>query len=801
MVTALRSIRTLFILPVLLLVAGCGVKNDIPVPENPETTGLLAPISLRPDSTLVVLSDYFLHPLSIDSILMDRSLGYVMSRDSLGITIYAKDRRPVPRISELKIWIDGFAYSILLERSRKIWYRFSFNPGEKKYRQVSLAGEMNDWVPAKTPLKEKDGIWQADLLLYPGKYRYKLVVDGSWILDPENPEKEDNNIGGFNSVFRVGSLNPPGVPIIYTKKSGKNRITFGVRNRVGEVFLFWQNHRLDTTFWKFDSTGLAVTIPRSSRNMDRSFIRIRTVNSAGSSNELLVPLKKGRVILDATELTRSDKEAMIIYFLMVDRFCNGNPGNDHPVKDTAVNPKLNFMGGDIAGITKMTGDGYFEKLGVNVIWISPITQNPPDAWAEYPPPHRKFSGYHGYWPITLSTIDTRFGTPEELKELVEKSHSRNMSVLLDYVSNHVHQDSWLYRQHPDWATSLLLPGNRKNLRLWDEQRLTTWFDEFLPTIDLSKPEVYEMISDSAVFWIREYGIDGFRHDATKHIPEVFWRTLTRKVISQVVIPQKRSVYQIGETYGSRELISSYINPGMLDGQFDFDIYFTGRSVFGRDNSSFRDLNEALRQSFLFYGDHPLMGHITGNQDQARFISLASGAIGPGEDDREAGWKRNIGVKDTIGYDRLASFIAFNMTIPGIPVIYYGDEFGMPGANDPDNRRMMRFDSLAPQEHRLLQVTQKLVHFRASSMPLLYGDFRTLEVSDDIFVYIRCYFDQYVVVAFNKSRIPKKIEFPVPDRFSGVVPESLFGTAFTMDKSRITLTLKGSSCELLYSKMK
>ena len=88
-----------------------------------------------------------------------------------------------------------------------------------------------------------------------------------------------------------------------------------------------------------------------------------------------------------------------------------------------------------------------------------------------------------------------------------------------------------------------------------------------------------------------------------------------------------------------------------------------------------------------------MGNITGNQDMARVISYASQALSTKEDEKEAGWKRDIEVKDTVGYKKLSLLTAFVTTLPGVPIIYYGDEIGMPGAGDPDNRRMMRFDGL------------------------------------------------------------------------------------------------------------
>ena len=172
--------------------------------------------------------------------------------------------------------------------------------------------------------------------------------------------------------------------------------------------------------------------------------------------------------------------------------------------------------------------------------------------------------------------------------------------LLDYVSNHVHQESKIYRDHPDWATPGVLPNGQKNIRLWNEQRLTTWFDDFLPTLDLSKPEVAEMMSDSALFWIKEYGLDGFRHDAAKHVDEFYWRTLTKKIKEQVVITDKQEVYQIGESFGSRELIKSYIGPGMMDAQFDFNVYFDATTAFRDEKSSLEGPELFPLRDFLLF---------------------------------------------------------------------------------------------------------------------------------------------------------------------------------------------------------
>ena len=113
-------------------------------------------------------------------------------------------------------------------------------------------------------------------------------------------------------------------------------------------------------------------------------------------------------------------------------------------------------------------------------------------------------------------------------ELIEDAHTNNHSVILDFVANHVHEEHPLIINHPDWKTPFYLKDSVPNIRIWDAQRLTTWFDPFLPTLDLENPEVRKNQVDSAAFWMENFDLDGFRHDATKHIPYSFWEDLTQK---------------------------------------------------------------------------------------------------------------------------------------------------------------------------------------------------------------------------------------------------------------------------------
>ena len=548
-------------------------------------------------------------------------------------------------------------------------------------------------------------------------------------------------------------------PFLLTAKTSKNKFEVKVNNAPVSCIALWQNTRLPDEYIKLNDDKLTVSIPDNAAAAERSFIRLFAYNDNGVANDLLVPLVHGEVMTLANQVQRSDKQGMVMYSLMIDRFNNGNPNNDSKLNIPEVLPKVDYFGGDIAGITQKIKDGFFDNLGINTIWISPITQNPFDAWGFINNPKTKFSGYHGYWPVYATKVDVRFGTEEELREMLEEAHKRHINVILDYVAHHMHINSPTLKANPNWTTPMYTPDGRPNFELWDEFRLTTWFDKHIPSFDLSKPEAYEPLSDSALYWIDNFDFDGFRHDATKHIPEVFWRTLTQK--TKLRFPD-RNIYQIGETYGSPALIGSYVKSGMLDAQFDFNVYDAAIAALADAHStSFDRLSTTLLASLENYGYHNVMGYITGNHDRPRFISLAGGAIRPDEDTKAAGWKRNIGVGNEVGYARLALLQAFIMTIPGVPCIYQGDEFGQPGANDPDNRRMMQFSEYNLQEQALLDKIKHLIHLRRSSMPLMYGDYVPLLVTHDVLAYARVYMGQEVIVALNKSEQTQTITVDAP----------------------------------------
>jgi cyclomaltodextrinase / maltogenic alpha-amylase / neopullulanase len=764
-------------------------------PEGEHIFGLASIIELDETETTVFLTDFFRSDAvsKIDSIEVHPSLRARLSDDKKYLQLRPRHLN-LPPISEIVVWLDGVSYSLIARRPVKVAHAFRFDPGNTRYRNVSLRGEMTEWNPE--PMTLVDGIWQLTLRLNPGRYPYLFVANGRDIVDPDNPLVVSNNSGGFHSMLEIGNFDITKHPRIAATGFRKNIIEFLLSPDVEDVIVLWQNFRIPADRIQREGNLLKVSVPGDAMQDERSFMRIYITGNNIQGNDLLIPLQNGVPVIAPGMLTREDREATIMYFLMVDRFHNGNTERDDPVHDPQVDPRANFYGGDLDGVLEKLREGYFEELGVNAVWFSPITQNPLEAYVEFPQPRRKYTGYHGYWPITLTTIDHRFGDDQVLENLVSAAHQKNISVLMDFVSNHVHEKNPLIVENPDWATPLVLPDGRRNIRIWDEHRLTTWFDDFLPSLDLSKPEVMQTMVDSAFYWIDRFNLDGFRHDATKHVPLEFWRAITQKLKEEKMIPQDRRLFQIGETFGSRELIGSYIGSGLLDGKFDFNLYWDARAVFALDEEPFSRLDHSLHRSLDYYGFQNLMGNITGNHDMPRFISYAGGDLSFDEDDTQAGWQREVGVGDRSGYKKLSALTAFIMTIPGIPVIYYGDEIGLPGANDPDSRRPMVFDDLTTDQAQVREVLKKLTRLRTNNLSLIYGDFNRLQVTDHTYVYARSYFNNRTLMVFNKSNESRTITFDLPTWYQGLDYAVQFGATVRNTGNRMEVRLPPYSFEIL-----
>lgn len=752
------------IIPVVLLLSFAD-SNGSEIAMIPTQTVFLG------ENTYLDLSNYNFDTGKVLSVKSSKSLDVSFDAENYRVSVI-----PLPTtkagLYQLDLTYDGQHLVVpirILARPIIIFEYQSTSPDQK----ISVAGNFNNWSSVDNPLSYDNTSKSHKLVigLEPGRYEYKIVVDGNWILDPANPDSVSNGIGGFNSSLIVAGQKETPAQFLKHQRTklanGNTMLIFryipgssGVKLNPATLRCLVDNSLLDSFQSKYSAETQTLQIILRQNNDGKRTLRILAEDQNGLPILENVTLLQNSQPLGYHSKADFDWHDAIIYSLMVDRFVDGNPDKNEKVVDAELDDLVNYWGGDLWGLMRYIDEGYFNDLGVNALWILPINDNPDKAYYEYSEPRRKYSGYHGYWPIHHERIEPRFGKEGIFKYTVEKAHENNIKILVDFVSNHVHEDHIWFQEHPEWFGQLELPDGRQNLRLFDEYRLTTWFDEFLPSFDFpANPEAVEAVTDNALWWIRNFGIDGFRHDAVKHVPNAFWRRLTKKIKRDF---PDREIYQIGETYGGPELINSYVNPAQMNAQFDFGLFFVMRSVFTQANADFEVLDRTIHESLSVYGPLHLMGNtIGGNHDQTRFITVADGAIPTGENEKEYGWHYQVTVGDTSSYQKLQSAFAFTMTTPGVPVIYYGDEFGMPGAGDPDNRRMMRFgNELNPSEKNNLNVVKQLCHLRQNTPALRYGDFRTLLVDDLTYAYARVFFDETIVVVHNQNADSALISIPV-----------------------------------------
>lgn len=713
----------------------------------------------------------------------------------------------------LEFSLKGEKYHILISSRKKQKYTFRFRPPSPPQRRMNLMGTFNDWHRNSLPMHDADGDgeYEITLELDPGQYLYQFVIDEHEIWDPENPQKVDNGFGSFNSVVSVPErhtdkafLHVTGfrataatttLNFIYEKANQRAPL------KANQVIVLLDNLALQDE--QIQIVGNEIKIHLNAKDsVGEKTLRLLVTQNGQSTNLQTVRLQNG--IPAGAQKGRFIWHDAIIYAVMPDRFFDGDTSNSHPVQHDSLDRKVNYQGGDLQGILDKLESGYFDSLGVNTLWIYPINQNTDEAFKEWPPPHRYYSAYHGYWPTHHEKVEERFGDLQLLQTLVAKAHEHGIKILLDFIANHVHRDHPFYQEHPDWFGVLELPDGRKNIRFWDEYRLTTWFEPFLPSFDyLGSDAALEAMTDNAVWWLQQTGADGFRHDAVKHVHNRFWRLLTQKIKREIEIPQNRSLFQIGETFGSYELIRSYVNNGQLNAQFNFNLYDTALYVFLNSEADFSILAKELEKAFRVFGFNHLMGNIMDSHDKVRYMAYADGDIRLNSSDaQEMGWRNPPRVSFAASYDKVKLYLAYLLTIPGVPAIYYGDEIGMTGATDPDNRRMMRFDDeLNNLEKQMLKETRKIIQLRKQHSALRHGDFQSLFTNENCFVYLRSDMHERVLVVLNKSARPQKIDINLPEFYHiENALDTVTGEEYDIQQNILSLNLPAIGWKVLKMKL-
>ena len=671
-----------------------------------------------------------------------------------------KIRPPPGEENQSPMTLEGiFTFSI--QSVPKTRFRF-FGTGSEK--SVSVAGSFNGWNTGAHPLeKSGDNLWELSLPLPAGTHSYKLVVDGRWRLDPANPKKAGDGTGNENSLIQVSGAAGP-APVFFARSRAAEALTFGCHPETWKpatlsavAQLPGGNSRSLPTEpstegdWQVKTSGLP----------PEAWIRITGVGSDGS------PALPARVRVGEDPPPGASRHDHIIYFAFIDRLVDGDPSNN-PKPDSRVESPAQYFGGDLAGVKKLVDEGYFEKLGVNTLWLSPVNQNPLPPYQEFKEPRRWYTGYHGYWPISSTEVESRFGGNAALTALAEAAEKKKIGILLDLILAHVHEEHPTCKKNPDWFGSLMLPDGTRNLRKWDnETQFTTWFEPFLPRFNYDSPGGAFLV-ENAVDWIKRFNLDGFRLDAVKHIPPKYWTGFREGLRQGLPQTSRESFYLVGETFMDRPGINSFIGPNRLDGQFEFPLYDTLLEVFGTGKEDFASLERSAAASDRVFGPETVMSPLLGNHDKSRFLAYADGDLpDPKEPDEfVVGWTKPPKVDKDSSYEKLKLAFTFVLTTSGAPTIYYGDEIGMTGAQDPDNRRMFPdLAKLTPAEKSVQDHVAKLNALRIKHPAIRYGSRRAVRADRDQYAVVRAYLEDRVLVLYNRSDKPAKFELDLSPEFS------------------------------------
>lgn len=612
---------------------------------------------------------------------------------------------------------------------------------------------------------------------------------GSGIVEPDCHERTFTYVGAAKSVWVTGEFSSWG----RTPKLGALELVetsaghWSLTHVFAEEGVFQYKLILDGTRWIPDPSAPAAT------------------DGNNNVNSLLYVCEAPPAIAGSCDFEEFQWQDPVMYFVMTDRFFDSD-GKSTPVAgvdggDAASGPSAQYEGGDLKGVAEKVE--YLADLGVTALWLSAPYENRNVAGAAVEPEKdvHLYSGYHGYWPspanITFTKgepseapqVESRIGTAADLHEVIDTAHAattangQGMKVLFDYVMKHVDTESALYKENPTWfykengkfpLCKDTFTRDGVTAQGWDHPFYTTHcaFTSYLAPFDFDKAAPRDWSVDDAMWWAKEFGIDGYRLDAIKHVPKTWLTQLRTRLKAEIAEPAGDQFYLVGETfdYNRREKLKEFVNPDtMLDGQFDFPFKLKLCETLFKKSSPFSTFATWLDGNDGFYGEGAVMSTWIGNHDVPRAIHFASGQIKEcwqGSDTGNSWTSSYSQPTDAAPYERLALAYAVMMTSRGVPLIYYGDEVGLAGGGDPDDRRMMPFSesSLNAHQKALRADVKALANLRGKFPQLGRGLRKTLSASSDTWVYsvgMECDTAPVkpIVVAINRADTAKSVELP------------------------------------------
>jgi glycosidase len=549
-----------------------------------------------------------------------------------------------------------------------------------------------------------------------------------------------------------------------------------------EVMLLLSGHDLDATHVACNLPALHVSRTQSTAGGKYLFIWLKIAVGAQSGTAVCrITAPKGTTSFELPLSARAPtlgkfqglSQDDVMYLIMPDRFANGDPTNDEPAEAPGSHDRAKpraYHGGDLRGIQNHLP--YLKDLGVTALWLTPVVKN------------GAAQDYHGYGAVDLYAVDPHLGALKDYQELVAAAHKQGMRILFDAVPNHVGpKHPWVLNPPlPDWFHGTLQNhmdsfsplkgsfygkaggqtiGNDPFESLIDphasmrmKRNLTEgWFFGILPDMNTENPIVEQYLLQNSVWWAEISGLDGFRVDTFPYVGRKFWANW--HVELRRLYPYLTT---IGEVFHPDPSVTAFFTGGVrrydgidsgLSTVFDFPTFFTLRDVLLRNAPTGR-IADVLRHDALY--THPqMLVPFFANHDVPRFASA--------EGSTPAKLKLAFGL---------------TLTLRGIPEIYYGDEIGMPGGGDPDNRRDFPGGWIGDandaftqagrtrDQQEIFSYVQTLLRLRREHAALRSGQLWHLASDESSYVFVRESEEERIVVAFNNADQSRELRIPLAD---------------------------------------
>ena len=668
---------------------------------------------------------------------------------------------------------------------------FAYKPGYVP-ASVAVAGVFNAWTEEPMADPDNDGTWTLSKTLAPGLYAYKVVVRATsgaqpeWLLDPANPYRTSDG-GVENSGMRVGDCTVPlltakGADTTFEAATGG---TGGTGSATGRVQFTRAagggGPDVATVSVQLVHDFVGSDVSAEAHLDEHGLLTVTSGDLAPGKYAFVVSASDvdGHAAEPARLVFWIEPEAFDwrdtpLYMIMTDRFVDGDPSNN-PAPTPGAHPSADFHGGDLQGVAEAIEGGVFDQLGVRALWLSPWVLNPTTSHVGSDGVH-SVTGYHGYWPAAPRTVEPRIGGEAALEAVVKAAHAHGMRVMMDYVVNHVYETHPYFVEHPDWFNTGCICGT--DGCDWTTHRLDCLFASYMPDVNWFVPAAAEQMVADAVWWLERFELDGLRVDAVKHVPDLAMADISTRV-HEVFETGGVEHFLLGETamgwggddvvdsLNDYETISRYLGPWMLNGQFDFVLYHAvSYNTWAYGDKGLIHADYWLQQSLAHYPADAIMTPYLGSHDTPRFLAQATyrgqDAAHPRETPSHQYDDLPLPPTDHEPYGRMQVGLAWLLTIPGLPLVYYGDEYGQQGGHDPDNRRWWKpEDTLDAEEAAQLALVRAIGQARAASPALRRGTYVSLKSTETFLCYARVYDDQVAIVALNHSSNPATESVAVP----------------------------------------